>query len=364
MAANHPRLVAQRSKSAGGGRNNKRKRARLIPGTEFLNSRLLMMDPSNLLQSTSASSPHFAPLPARFSSAGVYYSLMQEMVVEEARATVADALRQQDSRRPHWLQCCGDGMRSGKAAPAAKSNKLETICFRFHGEGAEPLPRAIKDSCRPGSVWLLGAGYTPPPPQHSSRRGVASAEYLRQSARLAVVDGRERFHDGVLSLEMAGDFARALRSASAPVMLAAWPVGSVLAMQRMCDVCQRAPAPPFMHQILGERTREHITFGAPSCLRRAPPCVQLRCRMHAAEGDMRWTTGPQHPRRTRTSKRMLPSYQAIAAQLGETRLWITLGSRRSQTTTSSVPIAEKQPMLTTELQHPPIAIRTAQLWKG
>ena len=294
MAANHPRY-AMRAKQrkeertaehghggggsggSGGSHRGSKRQKRPISGVELLNSRLLSMQPQRLM-----SSPQLARLPARFETAAQYYSSMQELVVDEARAVIAEGLRQQREAKPFWLLLEDAYEGSPKGGP------LEAVRAHVEQVGQNDMQK-LRESCRPGGVWLVA---TEPPvaaaarPQSGSfgrgggaqRRGgrggrgggerggrgggrggaePLSERYLSDRGRLAGIDGRQGLDgNGNITLEMPATSAAALRyAASAPGArgrVCAWSVGSVLAEQRMCDVCQRMPTPRYMHQILGE----------------------------------------------------------------------------------------------------------------
>ena len=259
MAANHPRHCRQQLEQRSAKRQKRSRRAPFVSGAELLTTRLLSLSPAQLLTAP----PELAPLPPRFSSARQYYSSMQELVVEEGRAIVAEGL-QQCAGRPIWVRLCEEQPQAERGSGGA----LQTIRVRVELQRQDM--QWLRDCCRPGGVWLLetdagrqgGAG----------RRGKAPplAECYRSGrGQLASIDGRQALDgEGVLGLEVSAAGAAALRhacsSSGGQGRVAAWHVGSVLAEQRMCDVCQRRPAPPYMFQILGERTREHIVFSASS----------------------------------------------------------------------------------------------------
>jgi hypothetical protein len=283
MAANHPRYARRQAERRAERDEFRGKRQRVsrrpMSGVELLNTRLFGMEPATLVRQT----PTLAAAPAQFNSAGQYYACMQELVVEEARAAVAEGLLQQREGRPYMLEMDAEPEGAGGGSPRSSKQGGSLESVRVRVEQVADMQR-LRDACRAGGVWLLattdasgsgsggggggrgggGGGGRGGGGRHRAA-ATLSDRYVRGDGRLAGIDGRGGGLDssGLLALEMPAASAAAVRLAAGANRggrVAAWCVASLLAEQRMCDVCQRQPSPDYMYQILGERTCEHIVF--------------------------------------------------------------------------------------------------------
>ncbi len=295
MAANHPRYAQQRERRRAeraefGGGKRQRVSRRPVSGVELLSTRLFGMEPSKLCPQAP---PTLSAAPARFSTAAQYYACMQELVIEEARAVVAEGLSRTE-RRAYTLEIdAQEADSAGNGSPrSSKQGALESVRVRAERVADTDMPR-LRDACRAGGIWLLATNGTSAPSGRGgsgSRFGRRSSgapsgrggsggrfgrggrphalakRYLGGDGRLAGIDGRQGFTGGYFTLEMPAAAAAAVRLAAEANggRVAGWGVASLLAEQRMCDVCQRSPSPPYMHQILGDKTCEHIKFGSTS----------------------------------------------------------------------------------------------------
>lgn len=295
MAANHPRYAQQRERRRAeraelGGGKRRRVSRRAVSGVELLNTRLFGMGPSQLL-----TAPTVSAAPARFRTVAQYYACMQELVIEESRAIVAEGLAQIEGRA-YTLEIDAQDNSSTGGSPRSKQKQgaLESVRVRVEQISENDMPR-LRDSCRAGGIWLLSTTGKPAVVRDSRGRGrrggtsvarhrdgsgdrgskfggrggcqALAERYTKGNGRLVGIDGREGLTGGrFFTLEMPAASAAAVRLAAEADggCVAAWSVGSLLAQQRMCDVCQRAPSPAYMHQILGDKTCEHIKFGSSS----------------------------------------------------------------------------------------------------
>ena len=225
MAANHPRYAQQKERRRAeraefGGGKRQRQSSRPMSGVELLSTRLFGMAPSKLLPE---SPPPVSAAPARFSTAAQYYACMQDLVVEEARAVVAEGLLQNE-RRTYSLEI--DAQEPGSAgdggSPRSKQGSMESVRVRVEQVAENDMPR-LRDACRAGGIWLLATTGTGDPGASRGstgrfgRRGrshTLAERYLGGDGRLAGIDGREGFSGGYFTLEMPAASAAAVRLAA------------------------------------------------------------------------------------------------------------------------------------------------------
>lgn len=205
-----------------------RKRGRSPPsGAQYLTTRLCAAFEDDQLHARADHQALPPTLPHAFAEERSYYSSMVQLVLDEAKAMVADGLASlRSSRAAHARLTLENVVR---ASAHGGGGGLGCMCFE------QPRQSSEGDRFRAGSVFLL--------------RSISFGVEL-----LAVVDGRAT----TCQLECSdGALARCAHhiderySIQPGSVWAATPVASVLVQQRCIDVCLRRPVPPFMQQLLG-----------------------------------------------------------------------------------------------------------------
>ena len=202
------------------------KRARTLSGSELVNSALCesyLADQATIAEGV--------PLPAAedaFDRPAEYYASMSRLVIAEAKECVRDGLAARGRRGGFDVSVTGS-----VAAAERGSRRLAALLFSPTSPST-----AVMATLRPGGVFEL----KPP----------------RAPALLAVVDGRTCGGGASMAFEV---LDAALRGVALDGKWRARAVASVLLEQRCADVCQRAPRPPFLQQLLGCKQRVHLRFG-------------------------------------------------------------------------------------------------------
>ena len=210
-------------------------RRRAPNGAEFLTTRLCSAYENGEL-SPCSSQPLPPLLPTAFGDVRGYYMAMQQLIIDEAFAMVADGLTSAHGRAPLRLSL-DEALRATESRDRSSSS-LGYLCFtqqQQHGSRAW----AAEDRMRAGGVFLVASHGT---------------------ELLGVVDGRANLQLEVLDEALARCPARALQAGAA---WTATPVGSVLVQQRCTDVSLKRPMLPFMRQLLGgppPKLATHIRF--------------------------------------------------------------------------------------------------------
>jgi hypothetical protein len=210
-----------------------RKRGRSPPsGAQYLTTRLCAAFEDDQLHARADHQALPPTLPHAFAEERSYYSSMVQLVLDEAKAMVADGLASSRSSRAVHARLTLENV--VRASAHGGGGGLGCMCFE------QPRQSSEGDRFRAGSVFLL--------------RSISFGVEL-----LAVVDGRAttcqlECSDGALARcahhidERVGSHCNAFQPGS---VWAATPVASVLVQQRCIDVCLRRPVPPFMQQLLG-----------------------------------------------------------------------------------------------------------------
>ena len=209
-----------------------RKRGRSPPsGAQYLTTRLCAAFEDDQLHARADHQALPPTLPHAFAEERSYYSSMVQLVLDEAKAMVADGLASSRSSRAAHARLTLENV--VRASAHGGGGGLGCMCFE------QPRQSSEGDRFRAGSVFLL--------------RSISFGVEL-----LAVVDGRAttcqlECSDGALArcahhIDERYSGGNAFQPGS---VWAATPVASVLVQQRCIDVCLRRPVPPFMQQLLG-----------------------------------------------------------------------------------------------------------------
>ena len=207
-----------------------RKRRSPPSGAQYLTTRLCAAFEDDQLHARADHQALPPTLPHAFAEERSYYSSMVQLVLDEAKAMVADGLASSRSSRAAHTRLTLENV--ARASAHGGGGGLGCMCFE------QPRQSSEGDRIRAGSVFLL--------------RSISFGVEL-----LAVVDGRAttcqlECSDGALARCAHHIDERFSGNAFQPGSVwAATPIASVLVQQRCIDVCLRRPVPPFMQQLLG-----------------------------------------------------------------------------------------------------------------
>ena len=207
-----------------------RKRRSPPSGAQYLTTRLCAAFEDDQLHARADHQALPPTLPHAFAEERSYYSSMVQLVLDEAKAMVADGLASSRSSRAAHTRLTLENV--ARASAHGGGGGLGCMCFE------QPRQSSEGDRIRAGSVFLL--------------RSISFGVEL-----LAVVDGRTttcqlECSDGALARCAHHIDERFSGNAFQPGSVwAATPIASVLVQQRCIDVCLRRPVPPFMQQLLG-----------------------------------------------------------------------------------------------------------------
>ena len=207
-----------------------RKRRSPPSGAQYLTTRLCAAFEDDQLHARADHQALPPTLPHAFAEERSYYSSMVQLVLDEAKAMVADGLASSRSSRAAHTRLTLENV--ARASAHGGGGGLGCMCFE------QPRQSSEGDRIRAGSVFVL--------------RSISFGVEL-----LAVVDGRTttcqlECSDGALARCAHHIDERFSGNAFQPGSVwAATPIASVLVQQRCIDVCLRRPVPPFMQQLLG-----------------------------------------------------------------------------------------------------------------